>query len=223
MSPRPATHRPPALARRDALLAAAVEVVGERGVGGATHRAIAARAGVPLSTTSYFFGSLDELIVEALRSFVTASIDELDLLIHAVGDATLTPAQTVQLLVDALVAEPRASTIAQFEIYLEAARRPELQDEVKKILGRFEELARSALASVGARQPKAAARAFVAVADGFALQRLAAPRGRRDQVALRETLLDLLTIQLLPDAQHQRMRARLAGAGKGTARRRDHA
>jgi DNA-binding transcriptional regulator YbjK len=59
------------------LLDAAVAVVAERGVGGATHRAIAARAGVPLSTTSYFFASLDELIVAALRAFATTSIAEL--------------------------------------------------------------------------------------------------------------------------------------------------
>src|SRR5580704_10476475 len=105
MAVRPATHRAPALARREALLSAAVDVVAERGVGGATHRAIAARAGVPLSTTSYFFGSLDELIVEALRAFVAGSIKELDVLTRSVTEASLTPAQTVQLLVDTLVAE----------------------------------------------------------------------------------------------------------------------
>jgi DNA-binding transcriptional regulator YbjK len=202
------------LARREALLTAAVEVVAEQGVGGATHRAIASRAGVPLSTTSYFFGSLDELIVEALRAFVVESIDELEALTQAVTEASLTPAQTVQLLVDTLVAEPRASTIAQFEVYLEAARRRELQTEVKKILGSFEGLARSALAALGAHDPKQGARALVAIADGFALQRLAAPRGRPDMVALREALLDLLVIQLMSHEDHLEARARLT---KGSA------
>ena len=37
------------------------------GAGAVTHRAVAARAGVPLSTTSYFFSSIDELVTEALR------------------------------------------------------------------------------------------------------------------------------------------------------------
>jgi DNA-binding transcriptional regulator YbjK len=216
VSPRPATHRAPALARRDALLGAAVEVVAERGVGGATHRAIAARAGVPLSTTSYFFGSLDELIVEALRAFAESSIDELEGLTRSVTEASLTPAQTVQLLVDTLVAEPRVSTIAQFEVYLEAARRSELQAEVKKILGSFEELARSALSTLGAHNPKQGARALVAIADGFALQRLAAPRGRQDTLALREALLDLLVIQLMSNEDHLEARARLSeGSANG--------
>jgi DNA-binding transcriptional regulator YbjK len=197
------------------LLSAAVDVVAERGVGGATHRAIAARAGVPLSTTSYFFGSLDELIVEALRAFVVASIEELDDLTRAVSESALSPAQTVQLLVDTLVAEPRASTIAQFEIYLEAARRSELQAEVKKILASFEDLARSTLRSLGARDPKQGARALVAVADGFALQRLAAPRGRQDMTALRESLLDLLVIQLMSDDDHARLRKQLSDQARG--------
>jgi DNA-binding transcriptional regulator YbjK len=199
MSPRPATHRAPALARREALLEAAVDVVAERGVGGATHRAIAARAGVPLSTTSYFYASLDELIVAALRGFARASIAELEATAAAFASAELSPAEAVQLLVDALVAEPRASTIAQFEIYLEAARRRELQPEVRKILAGFERLAYSALVAVGARRPKQGARAFVAIADGFALQRLASPRGRRDMTGLRDAMLDLLIAQLMPD------------------------
>ncbi|MCU1649836.1 MAG: putative transcriptional regulator, partial [Pseudonocardia sp.] len=58
MAIRPATHRASGQARRAQLLQAAVEVIAEQGVGGASHRAIATRAGMPLSTTSYFFASL---------------------------------------------------------------------------------------------------------------------------------------------------------------------
>lgn len=210
MGARPASHRAPALARREALLGAAVAVVAERGVGGATHRAIAAAAGVPLSTTSYFFGSLDELIVAALKAFATESIAELEETAAAFSGSTLSPAEAVQLLVDALVAEPRASTISQFEIYLEAARRSELQAEVRKILASFEQLAFSALVAVGAQRPKAGARAFVAVADGFALQRLASPRGKRDMTALRDAITDLLIAQLMSDDEYATWKQRLA-------------
>jgi DNA-binding transcriptional regulator YbjK len=198
------------LARREALLAAAVDVVAERGVGGATHRAIAARAGVPLSTTSYFFGSLDELIVAALKVFAIESIAELEQTAAAFSASTLSPADAVQLLVDALVDEPRASTIAQFEIYLEAARRSELQAEVRKILTSFERLAYTALTAVGAHRPKDGARAFVAIADGFALQRLASPRGKRDMTSLREAITDLLIAQLMGDDEHAEWKQRLA-------------
>lgn len=206
---RPATHRAPALARRQALLDAAVEVVAERGVGGATHRVIAARAGVPLSTTSYFFASLDDLIIAALRSFAETSIADLQRTAKALASSALTPAEAVDLLVDALVDEPRASTIAQFEIYLEAARRSELQGEVRKILASFERLAVTALATIGAREPKRSARAFVALADGFALQRLGSPRGRRDRAELRDAMLDLLITQLMTDDELHNRRQEL--------------
>ena len=47
---------------RTKILRAAQQVIAERGVGGASHRAIAAQAGVKLSLTSYYFGSLAELL-----------------------------------------------------------------------------------------------------------------------------------------------------------------
>src|SRR5262249_13965204 len=56
--------------RRDALLAAAVEVVGTEGLAGTTHRAVTEAAGVPLATASYYFSSIGELVAEALREFV---------------------------------------------------------------------------------------------------------------------------------------------------------
>ena len=44
-------------------------LMGRTGRSGLTHRAVATRAGLPLSTTSYFFDSLDDLLLEALRVF----------------------------------------------------------------------------------------------------------------------------------------------------------
>ena len=69
---RPATHRASGQARRAALLEAAVEVIAEQGVAGATHRAVAARAGMPTSTTSYFFSSLDELMAQIASDILCA-------------------------------------------------------------------------------------------------------------------------------------------------------
>ena len=50
---------------RAKILRAAQRVIAEHGVGGTTHRAIAAQAGVKLSLTSYYFGSLAELLEAA--------------------------------------------------------------------------------------------------------------------------------------------------------------
>ena len=48
--PRNLTPRPRSQPRRDALLDAAVEVVGKHGLAGTTHRSVTEAAGVPLAT-----------------------------------------------------------------------------------------------------------------------------------------------------------------------------
>lgn len=184
MAVRPQTHRTTTLARRQALLAAAVELVAEEGVGGITHRAVAKRAGLPLSTTSYFFDSLDDLVLEALRVFVAAEIEVLQGITAAIAEEELTADEILDRFVAALLAEPPSHTVAQFEAYLEVTRRPDLRDEIRAVLDAYEALAATTLAAAGA--DPAGARAFVALADGFALQRLA--RGEQDAEVLRAAM-----------------------------------
>jgi TetR/AcrR family transcriptional regulator, regulator of biofilm formation and stress response len=197
---RPETHRASTLARREALLDAAVEVVAERGVGGATHREIAARAGVPLSTTSYFFASIDELVLEALRCFAARGIARLDAVADAIADERLSPEAAVERFAAALLAVPARETLAQFEAYLEAGRRPEVRAEAARVISAFERLAEAALAAAGAQRPRELAPALVALADGFALHRIAGPCGRDDARALGDGLRALCAAALPPTA-----------------------
>ena len=171
MPARPQTHRATTIARREALLRAALQLVAERGIGAVTHRAIAERAGLPLSTTSYFFDSLDELLIEALRVFAAREIERYEAVARTFADSALTPDQALDAFVALLTGQPPQATIAQFEAYLEAARRPELREEIAGVLDAFAAPVAAALAAVGVAEPDAAARAFVALADGFALQR----------------------------------------------------
>jgi DNA-binding transcriptional regulator YbjK len=53
--------------RKRAIVEAACGLIAEVGVGRLTHRLVAARAGVPLGATTYYFRSLDELVEAALR------------------------------------------------------------------------------------------------------------------------------------------------------------
>ena len=59
-------------ARREALAAAVIETIAEVGMGRTTHRAVAARAGLPLGATTYYFPTLDDLIVAGLRQAAEA-------------------------------------------------------------------------------------------------------------------------------------------------------
>jgi DNA-binding transcriptional regulator YbjK len=200
---RPQTHRTTTLARRQALLEAAVELVAEQGVGGITHRAVAKRAGLPLSTTSYFFESLDDLVLEALRVFVAAEIEVLEGITRALADEDLAPEAVLDRFVAVLLAEPAAHTVAQFEAYLEVTRRPDLRAEIEAVLAAYEQLAATTLEAAGA--DPAGARAFVALADGFALQRLA--RGEADADALRAGMRALFVAYTMDEGERT---ARLA-------------
>jgi len=55
---------------RQAILDATLEVIAEGGVRAVTHRAVAARAGVNLSLTTYYFSDIFDLVSSAFNDFV---------------------------------------------------------------------------------------------------------------------------------------------------------
>lgn len=171
---RPVTHRARGLARRDALLQAAVEIVAERGVGGATHRAIAQRANVPPSTTTYFFASIDELIVAAIQRFAQQRVDQYLEIAGLLRASDHTADEVATLFAQMLTTAPIPNEIAQFEAYLDAGRRGADQPRpIGDVIRAFETVAISALEAVGVEHPEAAAPAFIALADGYSVRRIA--------------------------------------------------
>ena len=182
MSTRPRTHRSAsALQRRAAVLRAATEIAGEEGVGAATHRSIAARAGVPPATTSYFFPSLTDLMAEALRTFVSERSAEFEAVAQM---AERDPDAVVAAFAHSLLGGDRTSELAQIEAYLHSARGEELRPAVAEVITSFERVAKTVLRSLGARRAAEGARAFVALSDGFTLQHLANPRADDEEVLI---------------------------------------
>lgn len=195
---RPQTHYNRGEVRKALVLDAAVEVIAEHGIEGVTHRAIAKAADVPLSTTSYFFTSLDDLIGAAVTRIADGVLQAAESLVADASDLRGSVASVdeyVDRLVD-IVTEPRESQIlVQFEAYLGTTRRPDLVAPVKRIVGAYERTAETVLASLGAADPPRAARHLVAVLDGFALQRIAHPRPD-DHDLLREAVRHVAEIHL---------------------------
>jgi AcrR family transcriptional regulator len=143
-------------------------------VGGATHRSIAERAGVPPSTTTYFFASIDELILEALRHFTQQRVAQLNELSEVLAERHSDPAEIAQLFAEILCAAPQQHEVAQFEAYLDASRRDsEDRRAVAAILEAFEGVAVSALRVNGVANPELVAPIFVSLADGYGLRRCA--------------------------------------------------
>jgi DNA-binding transcriptional regulator YbjK len=199
---RPDRHRASGQVRRARVLDAAVEVIAERGIGSTTHRAVASRAGVPLSTTSYFFASIDDLVVEALRGVIDGVVARLEPLTADLATGNRSADDTFDAVVAALTGAPDIHITAQFEAYLEATRRPALQQEVQRAVSACEHLAETALRAIGAEDPHTGARAVVALVDGFALHRLAWPRTPDDTRMLTAALRAILDSYAQPDPIH---------------------
>jgi TetR/AcrR family transcriptional regulator, regulator of biofilm formation and stress response len=187
--------------RRDALLRAAMELISEGGTRVVTHRAVAARAGLPPASTTYYFESIQKLTEEALRLHVAERVAELQELSDDAARGGRSVEEIARHFADSLANRSREVTVGQFEVYLEAARNPEMRQSVVQALDAFEQLAELALTALGARRPKEAAVAFVALLDGFALHRIARERSvALDSAILFEAMRSLFLSQVMSDA-----------------------
>lgn len=169
---RPAAAEPAELPRREAILDAALAVITELGTEGVTHRSVAAQAGVPLGSTTYYFASRDELVREAFRRYVTRVLVLLNAILAERRPATA--AGLVDFLLEVVRAETagRWTLIVEYELVLRAARDPELAADFH----RYERALASGLAEtlerMGAPQPFDAARTLIALVRGFELDGL---------------------------------------------------
>ena len=168
--------------RRQAILEAALRLMSQHGVGALTHRAVAEEAGVPLASTTYYFDSLDELLEGALQLFVDEEATRLTALAERLQGQELPPVEIARLFQAEL--EPDA---AQFELYVEAARRPSLREVARSSIEMYARVAATALSAAGLDEPAIDPRAFVALFDGYGLHRIA---GCDDQ-GLEDALLAL--------------------------------
>lgn len=128
--------------RRELLIDRALDVVAEHGVSGTTHRRVAAAAGVPLGSTTYYFADLDDLLTAAFTRFADDISDRFE--------ARLNPAQSPDQAVAAITEfllhdmnDPREHAL-NYEFYAYAIRRPATRALVEgwfsrsqQALGRF--------------------------------------------------------------------------------------
>lgn len=151
---------------REALLSATVQVVASKGLRGMTFRAVAEEAGVNNSLIAHHFGTRDALLAAALEWSAERSIGMANLADYA------TDAQAFRAkLVDNLLSEPELQ-LFQFEMILEASRRPHLQPAVHGIYDRYvEEIARGQSVLRGPAG-HALDRAMFAALDGLVFQYL---------------------------------------------------
>lgn len=137
----PAHTEPPRRARRydpdrrDRLVRTTLDVVAEHGVAGATHRAIARAADVPLGSTTYHFASIDELLAAAFTVHAEHVASALEARMRAATDRDAAIDALAQHLGEDLIGDERSLVLA-IELYVTAARRPALRSVTQAWLER---------------------------------------------------------------------------------------
>jgi AcrR family transcriptional regulator len=150
---------------REALLRATVHVVARDGLRGLTYRAVANEAGVANTLVAHHFGTRDALLQAALEWAAEQSIG-ISLLEPATGDL----ADFAAGLAELVDADPGMQAF-QFELALEARRRPELMPAIERMYGSYMEATRRELMRLGLDEPSDdLARAVFALLDGIVLQ-----------------------------------------------------
>lgn len=184
--------------RREEILAATVRIIGSRGLGAVTHRAVAREADVPLAATTYYFSSKDELLREALRLLAEDEIARIGRRAAELGADLGSPQRSAAALAQVLLGDPAAgqALVAKFELYLEAARDPDLRVTASHWRGAFIALAESVLQTVGAPEPQRRAQLLVAAIDGTLVHELSSGIETGGEQRLRERLERLFELLL---------------------------
>lgn len=159
------------------------------GTAAATHRAVAARADLLRSTTTYFFESVNCPLEAATRRFAERRVGEPEEAARALP-VKASADEVADLLATAALGGDRSSELVQVEANLHAARASDIHGALSSSLQAFESVAETALRIAGASPLEQRCRALVALADGFLLQHLARPRAD-DHRVLREALRSL--------------------------------
>jgi len=166
-------------------------VIGERGADSVTHRAVAAEAGLPLSATTYWFSSRDELLEESLRLAAREEVGRLERLVVNLAPRELTIAEWAGAVAAELAGDlerDRSRHLALAELALEAGRRSRLSEEVQRWHGAHLRLAELGLRAAGSDAPASDAPIVVAALSGFVLAQLSLPDPAFEREVLRPAL-----------------------------------
>jgi DNA-binding transcriptional regulator YbjK len=177
--------------RREELLRATLRLIGAHGADAVTHRAVAAEAGVPLSATTYYFDSKEQLLQEALLLAAREETERLEqLVLHLAPQSLGVPewAAAVASVVAQSVREDPATQVALFELGLESTRTPALRAELVEWQAALQRLAEMGCRAVGSDEPALDGTLVVAAIAGLMLQGLATDSDSFEQEVLRPAL-----------------------------------
>jgi DNA-binding transcriptional regulator YbjK len=155
--------------RRAALVAAAAELLRTGGFEAVRHRAVAEKAGLPLASTTYYFASLDDLVVAAVEHSGRGELAEVRAELEALP-------RGAGLVLDQLLGrESRRSpeaVILRYERFVGAGRRPYLAPLMREMRAEFDALLVAVLGRAGVTLDHRALMRLVALVDGTVVNSL---------------------------------------------------
>ena len=170
------TRRRRGVKRRTEILEATLRLLAREGAAPLTMRAVAAEANVPLTATTYYFESKDELILEAWRLHAEREAARVSRATEAIASRLSPPevADRMARFVQDGLGPARESLLAEFELLVQAARQPELEELTRVWHQAIREQVREILAAAGSTQPELDARLVVAITAGLEVDNLGA-------------------------------------------------
>jgi DNA-binding transcriptional regulator YbjK len=185
-------------ARRDAVLDAAITILGTQGVRGLTHRAVDTAAKMPPGSTSNYFRTSEALFDAVVERFAQRERENWEEVALSVSPTT--PSELVSALasfVRTSVESQSHLTLARYAVLVEAAVRPSLRPQLLATGGRVNQYFTNWLRTTGIPD---AERAMPLVANylvGLVLHQLSYPDPAFDP----EPGLSLLVHSLMPSAR----------------------
>src|SRR3954451_10777054 len=134
--------------RRQEILHATLELIERGGVEAVTHRAVGEASGVPLGSVTYYFPTKDELLREALECWVSEEVERLSAVAAAIEGEQLSPEERAARWGELLRGND-PHQIAQFDLYLQAARDPSLRGAVAEAFTADERVGGAGLPAAG--------------------------------------------------------------------------
>ena len=179
--------------RRELLLDTAINVIGERGVHGLTHRTLDAAAGLPAGSSSNHFRTRDallEAVVERFAERERAIWDDI-----ASRTCPTTPRELAATLAEAAkqAAGPhRTLTLTRYAILVEAAVHPSIRAQLLATGARVNAWAATWVRMAGSADPQRHTPVIANHLTGIVLHQLAMPDPHFDPYPQIETLVTTL-------------------------------
>ncbi|MFJ8826690.1 TetR/AcrR family transcriptional regulator [Streptomyces sp. NPDC102467] len=170
--------------RRERILDAALDVIAEHGAMKVTFRKIAAAAGVPLGSLTYYFDDMQHLLTEAFSRLAESVSTPYGALLAAAHTPEEAQDAVVEIICGKVWGTDR-NLLLSYELYAFAARHPELRTVMRSWM-------QASRQSLAAHFDPLTARALDALVEGFSIHNSVDPQptDRADVAAIVSAVID---------------------------------